>query len=207
MSNCGPCSAALAAAAAFACSVLRHVMHMWCMWLHEKIFADLLLCCKSPQPTMHCKDCICLLVAFTADPLLCQHFAVTYYALQSGLVACCDVLCHSSACSCDPSFFTTHMPCHCMHVSLIIPLSCNFPATFLQLSCRGLVLLNIMTFVMGTNWVVLKESNEAFDPVRCCLLSQHLCSDDQAANPAAGSDKSAAGSDDLAADPAAECLY
>jgi glycerol uptake facilitator-like aquaporin len=32
--------------------------------------------------------------------------------------------------------------------------------------CRGLVLLNIMTFVMGTNWVVLKESNEAFDPVR-----------------------------------------
>uniref|UniRef100_A0A383VDB4 EamA domain-containing protein n=1 Tax=Tetradesmus obliquus TaxID=3088 RepID=A0A383VDB4_TETOB len=30
---------------------------------------------------------------------------------------------------------------------------------------RGLVLLNIMTFVMGTNWVVLKESNEAFDPV------------------------------------------
>jgi hypothetical protein len=33
-------------------------------------------------------------------------------------------------------------------------------------SCRGLVLLNIMTFVMGTNWVVLKESNEAFDPVR-----------------------------------------
>jgi hypothetical protein len=35
-----------------------------------------------------------------------------------------------------------------------------------QLSCRGLILLNIMTCIMGTNWVVLKESNEAFDPVR-----------------------------------------
>ncbi len=34
------------------------------------------------------------------------------------------------------------------------------------LPCRGLILLNIMTFVMGTNWVVVKESNSAFDPVR-----------------------------------------
>jgi hypothetical protein len=34
------------------------------------------------------------------------------------------------------------------------------------LLCRGLILLNIMTCIMGTNWVVLKNSNEAFDPVR-----------------------------------------
>jgi hypothetical protein len=30
---------------------------------------------------------------------------------------------------------------------------------------RGLILLNIMTLVMGSNWVVVKESNDAFDPV------------------------------------------
>lgn len=31
---------------------------------------------------------------------------------------------------------------------------------------RGLVLLNIMTLLMGSNWVVIKSSNSAFDPVR-----------------------------------------
>eukprot|EP00775_Hariotina_reticulata_P013252 gene13252-13382_t len=30
---------------------------------------------------------------------------------------------------------------------------------------RGLVLLNIMTLLMGSNWVVIKSSNSAFDPV------------------------------------------
>lgn len=33
---------------------------------------------------------------------------------------------------------------------------------------RALVALNAMTLLMGTNWVVIKESNDAFDPVRMC---------------------------------------
>jgi len=31
---------------------------------------------------------------------------------------------------------------------------------------RGLLLLNCMTLLMGSNWVVVKDSNDAFDPVR-----------------------------------------
>lgn len=30
---------------------------------------------------------------------------------------------------------------------------------------RGLILLNAMTLLMGSNWVVVKESNDVFDPV------------------------------------------
>lgn len=30
---------------------------------------------------------------------------------------------------------------------------------------RGLILLNAMTLLMGSNWVVVKESNDAWDPV------------------------------------------
>jgi hypothetical protein len=30
---------------------------------------------------------------------------------------------------------------------------------------RGLILLNAMTLLMGSNWVVVKDSNDAFDPV------------------------------------------
>lgn len=31
---------------------------------------------------------------------------------------------------------------------------------------RGLILLNAMTLLMGSNWVVVKGANDAFDPVR-----------------------------------------
>lgn len=43
---------------------------------------------------------------------------------------------------------------------------------------RGLILLNAMTLLMGSNWVVLKDSNDSFDPVSsswfgCWLFCMH----------------------------------
>lgn len=38
---------------------------------------------------------------------------------------------------------------------------------------RGLILLNAMTLLMGSNWVVVKGANDAFDPVRTFHLPAH----------------------------------